>query len=55
MMGGFLLDSNLIIYGSEPDGEQIRTVIHDHSPQVSVASKVETLGYHALTKSERVP
>lgn len=52
-MNGFLLDSNLIIYGAQPDGEKVREFIKEHAPQVSVISKVETLGYHSLEEEER--
>lgn len=52
-MAAHLLDSNLIIYASKPNGERIREFIAREAPFVSVISKVETLGYHALSDNER--
>lgn len=52
-MSGSLLDSNLIIYGAQPNGENVRRFIESNTPFVSVVSKIETLGYHALTDNER--
>lgn len=52
-MAAHLLDSNLIIYASKPNGERVREFIAREAPFVSVISKVETLGYHALSDIER--
>jgi hypothetical protein len=43
-----LLDSNLIIYASQPQHGALRKLIAREAPSVSVISKVETLGYHEL-------
>jgi len=47
-----LLDSNLIIYASRPQHAALRTFIAREAPSVSAVSRVETLGYHALTETE---
>ena len=47
-----LLDSNLIIYAALPEHAALRAFIAEHSPKVSVVSKVETLGYHRLSYRE---
>lgn len=41
-----LLDSNIIIYASQPDYAQLREFIAEHNPLVSVVSYIEVLGYH---------
>ena len=44
-----LLDSNIIIYAAEPGYDALRRFIVKHDlAVVSVISKVEVLGYHAL-------
>ena len=48
-----LLDSNLIIYASRPQHAALRTFMAREAPSVSAVSRVETLGYHALTETER--
>lgn len=48
-----LLDSNLIIYASQPKHEALRVFIAREAPHVSVISKVETLGYHQLSAREQ--
>jgi predicted nucleic acid-binding protein len=48
-----LLDSNIIIYASQPQYDDLRLLIRAHSPLVSVISKIEVLGYHLLTPQER--
>ena len=48
-----LLDSNLIIYASQPEHGALRTFIAREAPYVSVVSKVETLGYHELGETEK--
>lgn len=48
-----LLDSNLIIYASQPDHHRLRAFIARHAPNVSAISKVEVLGYSALTDDEK--
>ncbi|NBC01274.1 MAG: PIN domain-containing protein [Bacteroidetes bacterium] len=48
-----LFDSNLIIYAAQPEHASLRNFIAREVPCVSVVSKVETLGYHALEKEEK--
>lgn len=48
-----LLDSNLIIYASQPKHKALRAFIAREAPYVSVISMVETLGYHALRDDEK--
>jgi hypothetical protein len=48
-----LLDSNLIIYASQPQHGALRRLIVREAPYVSVISKVETLGYHGLGENEQ--
>lgn len=49
-----LLDSNIIIYASQPQHHTLRQFIARHAPLVSAVSYVEVLGYHGLQNSERV-
>ncbi|SHE30406.1 hypothetical protein SAMN05443144_1019 [Fodinibius roseus] len=44
-----LIDSNLIIYATQPNHENLRQYIADNAPAVAVISKIETLGYHKLS------
>lgn len=48
-----LLDSNIIIYSSQPSFDSLRTFIAQTAPFVSAISYVEVLGYHQLTEEER--
>ncbi|HZN65889.1 MAG TPA: type II toxin-antitoxin system VapC family toxin [Tepidisphaeraceae bacterium] len=48
-----LLDSNIIIYASQPAHQPLRDFIAAHAPAVSAVSYVEVLGYHRLTQAER--
>ncbi|MCP4423841.1 MAG: type II toxin-antitoxin system VapC family toxin [Chloroflexi bacterium] len=48
-----LLDSNIIIYASLPEYDELREFIATQAPLVSAISYVEVLGYHQLTKVER--
>lgn len=48
-----LFDSNLIIYASQAKHESLRALIAREVPNVSVISKVETLGYHKLSAREQ--
>jgi hypothetical protein len=41
-----LLDSNIIIYASQPEYPLLRQFIAEQSPAVSALSYVEVLGYH---------
>lgn len=49
----YLIDSNIIIYASIPENKSLRELIKEHSPYISVISKVEVLGYHALKEQEK--
>ena len=48
-----LIDSNIIIYASQPEYADLRQFIAEHTPAVSAVSYVEVLGYHKLRDSER--
>src|SRR5215831_12345363 len=48
-----LVDSNILIYASQPVYAQLRRFIADHAPAVSAVSYVEVLGYHQLDDEER--
>jgi len=48
-----LVDSNIIIYASKPDGAVFRQLLIDEVCLVSVVSKVEVLGYYGLEDRER--
>jgi predicted nucleic acid-binding protein len=47
-----LLDSNIIIYATQPEHAELRAFIATHAPVVSAVSYVEVLGYHKLLESE---
>jgi hypothetical protein len=48
-----LLDSNILIYASQPAGGQARDFIRNNTVFVSVISQIEVLGYHKLNNPER--
>ena len=48
-----LIDSNIIIYASNPEYAQLRQFIADGSPVVSAVSYVEVLGFHQLIEEEK--
>lgn len=48
-----LLDSNIIIYASQPGYSQVRQFIAANAPVVSAVSYVEVLGFHALTDADK--
>jgi len=48
-----LVDSNILIYASQPEHAQLRQFIADDVPAVSAVSYVEVLGYHQLDDEER--
>ncbi|MDB5333874.1 MAG: PilT protein domain protein [Phycisphaerales bacterium] len=50
---GMLLDSNVIIYSTQPAHDALRAFIGANSPSVSAVSYVEVLGFHRLTQHER--
>jgi predicted nucleic acid-binding protein len=47
-----LLDSNAIIYATQPEHTRLREFIAAHTPSVSAVSYVEVLGYHMLSQAE---
>ncbi len=49
-----LLDSNIIIYASQPEHVSLRQFIAKHAPAVSIVSYIEVLGYHRLTEDPQV-
>jgi predicted nucleic acid-binding protein len=48
-----LIDSNIIIYATQPEHAVLRGFIAEHAPAVSAVSYVEVLGYHALAEAEQ--
>jgi predicted nucleic acid-binding protein len=48
-----LLDSNVIIYSTQPENEFLRHLIAERAPAVSAVSYVEVLGYYRITETER--
>lgn len=48
-----LLDSNLIIYLAKPQGQQVAAFLQDKIIFVSAISKIEVLGYHALSAEDK--
>jgi toxin FitB len=49
-----LLDSNIIIYLSQPEYSDLRKILQGKKLCTSVICKIETLGYHKLTQTHRV-
>ena len=49
-----LLDSNIIIYASKPDGTALRSFLDRIRRYVSVISYIESFGYQSLTVEERL-
>ena len=48
-----ILDSNIIIYSAEPEGEFLAEFIEQNAPFVSRISKVEVLGFHRITETQK--
>lgn len=48
-----LLDGNIIIYAALPEYAALQDFIAKHAPAVSAISRVEVLGYHLLTETDR--
>ena len=48
-----LVDSNLIIYATQPPYAQLRSWFVNYATHYSVVSRLETLGYHQLKDAER--
>jgi predicted nucleic acid-binding protein len=49
-----LIDSNVIIYATQPEHTNLRQWVAAHAPAVSAVSYVEVLGYHQLSANEEV-
>ena len=48
-----LLDTNIIIYLAQPGGEKLQAQVSAMSPDASLVSRVESLGFHRITAAER--
>lgn len=48
-----LIDSNLIVYATQPAYPRLHSWILTHLPKVSVISRVEVLGFHRLQADEK--
>jgi predicted nucleic acid-binding protein len=48
-----LIDSNLIIYATQPPYTQLRSWLVNYATHYSAISRLETLGYHRLSDAER--
>ncbi len=48
-----LLDSNIIIYATQPGFDDLRDLIRNNNSVTSIISKVETLGYHRLAEDDQ--
>lgn len=48
-----LIDSNIIIYASQPQYSNLRTFVAENAPFVSAVSYVEVLGFHRLTSEDK--
>lgn len=48
-----LLDSNIVIYATQPENEWLRKWLESEPFAISQISRVEVLGYHRLTEEER--
>lgn len=49
----YLLDSNIIIYSTQPEYSLIRDFIQNELVFCSKLSRIETLGYHKITDAEK--
>jgi toxin FitB len=48
-----VLDTNILIYSTKPGGERLRPWLDDPGAVVSIASRIEALGYPHITPEER--
>lgn len=48
-----IFDSNLIIYAAKPEYPGLRRSIANRVPAVSVITKIEVLGFHQLSETDR--
>src|SRR5215211_7942923 len=51
---GMLLDSNIVIYSTQPAHAHLRAFVTTSNPAVSAVTYVEVLGFHRLSESERL-
>lgn len=49
-----LLDTNILIYLTQPGGEKLLTQITSVEPAASLVSRVEALGFQSITPDEEV-
>lgn len=49
-----LLDSDIVIYSTKPGYDLLRGFLSERSLSVSVATRVEVLGFHAITEIDKV-
>lgn len=49
-----LLDSNIVIYAGQAGHQWLQQLLNPLPCAVSVATKIEVLGYHALTPADKV-
>jgi toxin FitB len=47
-----LLDSNILIYATDPENEWLRTWLEAEPFSISQISQIEVLGYHQITPEE---
>src|ERR1700693_4921293 len=47
-----LLDSNILIYATDPENEWLRTWFEAEPFSISQISQIEVLGYHQITPEE---
>ena len=47
-----LLDTNILVYLTQPGGEALQAQIASTSPAASLISRVEALGFHRITAEE---
>lgn len=48
-----LVDSNILIYATQPEYAKLRQWLLDTLPKFSIISRVEILGYHKLQEAEQ--
>jgi hypothetical protein len=47
-----VLDTNILIYSTKPDGERLRPWLDDPGAIVSIVSRIEALGYSGISAEE---
>ena len=48
-----VLDTNILIYATGPDGPRLHRWLADPDATVSVISRIETLGFYKITPEEK--